>query len=225
MTTSGPERENGDEPRPKGTVRRAGSKNGVAVASLVVSIVVALGSWQQIWQGVTALTKTPLARWAFVVLIGVMLLAVSVAFVVALFAVVRELRRRVDSSRRLRDELQATAVLHREVLMVLASSVSDGSKVREALARARKGIQERGISLDEFSSAHDVLKEFDQRLAVDDMEAFRRALREYSEASRTIASIAARQQKMREAPKSRNDGTSGLHQEKPFHRSSWWKWF
>lgn len=207
-------------PRPAHT-GHVGSRNRVGVASLVVSSVVALGSWQQIWKGIASLTETTFARWVFVVLIGVVLLAASVAFVVALFAVGREIRQRVDSGRRLRDELQAAAILHQEVLLVLASSVGDGSKVQEAVTRARENLMRRGISLDQSSGAHDLLKEFDRRLAVDDMENLRRALRQYREASRPAASKEAPQ---RGTSERRNYRTAGLHGEKQPHRSPWWKW-
>ena len=164
-------------------------RDKVAIASLAVSILLALGSWEQIWKGVTTFAETPLARWALIAVAVFVLVAASVASVVGLSAFGRNLKRRIDSRRRLWEELQATAILHHEIIGVLTAVFEDDGELHVAVVNARKKIAERGIILDDLSSVGSLLEGLDPQVNIDNVEEWQVALRELETAARKVGAL------------------------------------
>lgn len=171
--------------REKGEMHR----DRVAIASLVVTMLLALGSWEQIWKGATTFAATPLARWALIALAGCVLFAAVASFLVALVKFVRKLKHKIDTRRRVRDDLQASALLHQEVLLVLTSVFEDDRELHEAVARARERIQEKEIVLDELSSATSFLEELDPQLNTAETEEFQEAWLGLATVAQKLASL------------------------------------
>ena len=145
--------------------RRTNAGLLVAVTGVLVAAITGLGAWKQTWTGIVTFADTPVAKWSLLV----------AAVAVVLF-VGRELKRRIDANGRLRDELQATVILHQQVLLGLVSRVRDGAGVAEAVERGRREIEQRGIKIEEAAAVRRLVEAFEGQLNRNEMERLRGAL-------------------------------------------------
>ena len=141
------------------------TSNYISVASLLISVLVALGSWEQIVKGVTTFVETPLAKWTLALLV-----TGSLAFASAWVARAagRKLKEIIDTWQHTQQDLQAAVILHQEVIRTLASSHKEEGELHDAVERAKQGVRDRGIILDGDTSVNFMFEILDPQRTSDE---------------------------------------------------------